>query len=59
MKFQRKHAIVLLAVAVWNVLTDARFTQALIATPAHRPPGSAAAQHPANSTDATAKMPPR
>ncbi|MEP6814282.1 MAG: hypothetical protein ABI873_01885 [Marmoricola sp.] len=39
MKFQRKHAIVLLAVAVWNVLTYARFTKALIDTQEHRPTG--------------------
>jgi len=29
-KLERKHAVVLLAVAVWNVLTYARFTKALI-----------------------------
>lgn len=30
MKFERKHALVLLAVAVWNVLTYSRFIKALI-----------------------------
>ncbi|MET3962195.1 hypothetical protein ABIE44_002129 [Marmoricola sp. OAE513] len=30
MKFERKHALVLLAVAVWNVLTYTRFIKALI-----------------------------
>ena len=32
MKLERPHALVLLAVAVWNVLTYARFTKALIDT---------------------------
>jgi hypothetical protein len=36
-KFERKHALVLLAVAVWNVLTYARFTKALIDTQEDRP----------------------
>ena len=39
MKFERKHAVVLLAVAVWNVLTYARFTKALIDTTEDRPTG--------------------
>lgn len=39
MKFQRKHALVLLAVAVWNVLTYAQFTKALINTKEDRPTG--------------------
>ena len=39
MKFQRKHAVVLLLVAVWNVLTYARFTKALIDTQEDRPTG--------------------
>ena len=39
MKFERKHAVVLLLVAVWNVLTYARFTKALINTPEDRPTG--------------------
>jgi hypothetical protein len=38
-KFERKHAVVLLAVAVWNVLTYARFTKALIDTQEDRPTG--------------------
>lgn len=32
MKFERKHAVVLLAVAVWNVLTWSRFIKALVET---------------------------
>lgn len=39
MKFERKHALVLLAVAVWNVLTYAQFTKALINTTEDRPTG--------------------
>ena len=39
MKFQRKHAVVLLAVAVWNVVTYAQFTKALINTKEDRPTG--------------------
>ncbi len=39
MRFQRKHAIVLLAVAVWNVVTYAQFTKALITTEEDRPTG--------------------
>lgn len=39
MKFERKHAVVLLAVAVWNVLTYARFTKALVETEEDRPTG--------------------
>ncbi|RNL60473.1 hypothetical protein EFK50_19305 [Nocardioides marmoriginsengisoli] len=39
MKFERKHALVLLAVAVWNVLTYARFTKALIDTTEDRATG--------------------
>jgi len=38
-KFERKHAVVLLAVAVWNVLTYARFTKALVETTEDRPTG--------------------
>jgi hypothetical protein len=38
-KLQRKHAWFLLAVGVWNVLTYARFTKALIETPEERPTG--------------------
>ena len=37
MKLERKHALVLLAIAVWNVLTYARFTKALIETEEDRP----------------------
>lgn len=39
MKLERKHALVLLAIAVWNVLTYARFTKALIDTEESRPTG--------------------
>ena len=39
MRFQRKHAVVLLLVAVWNVLTYARFTKALVDTQEDRPTG--------------------
>lgn len=37
MRFQRKHAVVLLLVAVWNVVTYAQFTKALITTTEDRP----------------------
>jgi hypothetical protein len=36
-RFERKHAVVLLLVAVWNVLTYARFTKALVDTQEDRP----------------------
>lgn len=39
MKFERKHAVVLLAVAVWNVITYAQFTKALIGTEEDRATG--------------------
>lgn len=39
MKFERKHALFLVGVAVWNWLTYARFTKALIETPEERPTG--------------------
>lgn len=39
MKFERKHALVLLAVAVWNVVTYAQFTKALVTTTEDRPTG--------------------
>lgn len=39
MRFERKHAAFLLAVAVWNVLTYARFTKALVQTEEDRPTG--------------------
>jgi hypothetical protein len=38
-KFERKHSLFLIAVAVWNVLTYARFTKALIDTTEDRPTG--------------------
>lgn len=37
MRFERKHAVFLLAVAAWNVLTYARFTKALVQTQEDRP----------------------
>ena len=37
MKLERKHALVLLAVAVWNVVTYAQFTKALVQTEEDRP----------------------
>ena len=37
MRFERKHAVVLLLVAAWNVLTYARFAKALIDTQEDRP----------------------
>ncbi|HET7684499.1 MAG TPA: hypothetical protein VFK34_12615 [Marmoricola sp.] len=39
MKLERKHALVLLGIAVWNVLTYARFTKALVQTEEDRPTG--------------------
>ncbi len=39
MKLEKKHALFLLAVAVWNVLTYARFTKALVETEEDRPTG--------------------
>ncbi len=38
-KLERKHAVVLLAIAVWNVLTYAQFTKALVQTEEDRPTG--------------------
>jgi hypothetical protein len=38
-RFERKHAVVLLLVAAWNVLTYARFTKALVETQEARPTG--------------------
>jgi uncharacterized membrane protein len=38
-RLERKHALVLLAVAVWNVVTYAQFTRALITTTEDRPTG--------------------
>ncbi len=37
MKFEKKHALTLIAIAIWNVLTYARFTKALIDTEESRP----------------------
>ena len=37
MKLERKHALVLLGVAAWNVVTYAQFTKALIQTEEDRP----------------------
>ncbi len=39
MRFERKHALVLVAVAVWNVVTYAQFTKALVQTEEDRPTG--------------------
>ena len=39
MKLERKHAVVLLVVATWNVLTYAQFTKALVQTEEDRPTG--------------------
>ena len=39
MRFERKHALVLIAVAVWNVVTYAQFTKALVQTEEDRPTG--------------------
>jgi hypothetical protein len=38
-RFERKHAVVLLLVSIWNVLTYARFTKALVETQEDRPTG--------------------
>lgn len=37
MKLEKKHALILISIAVWNILTYARFTKALIETPEERP----------------------
>lgn len=39
MKLERKHALILLAVAAWNVLTYAQFAKALVQTEEDRPTG--------------------
>ncbi len=39
MKLERKHALVLMAIAIWNVLTYAQFTKALVQTEENRPTG--------------------
>ncbi len=36
-KLERRHALVLLAIAVWNVVTYAQFTKALATTEEDRP----------------------
>jgi hypothetical protein len=38
-KLERKHALVLLGIAAWNVLTYAQFTKALVQTQEDRPTG--------------------
>ena len=38
-KLERRHALVLLAIAVWNVVTYAQFTRALATTEEDRPLG--------------------
>ena len=37
MKLERKHALVLLGIAAWNVVTYAQFTKALVQTEEERP----------------------
>ena len=37
MKLERKHALVLIGIAIWNVLTYAQFTRALVQTEEDRP----------------------
>ena len=39
MRLRRKHALVLVAVAVWNVVTYAQFTKVLVTTKEDRPAG--------------------
>jgi uncharacterized membrane protein YdbT with pleckstrin-like domain len=38
-KLERKHALVLMGIAIWNVLTYAQFTKALVQTEENRPTG--------------------
>jgi hypothetical protein len=38
-RFERKHAVVLLLVAAWNVVSYAQFTRALLTTDEDRPTG--------------------
>jgi hypothetical protein len=38
-RLERKHALLLLAVAAWNVVTYAQFTRALFTTEEDRPTG--------------------
>lgn len=37
MRLERKHALVLLGIALWNVVTYAQFTRALVTTEEDRP----------------------
>ncbi|MGN6780058.1 MAG: SCO4848 family membrane protein [Marmoricola sp.] len=37
MKLERKHGVVLVLIALWNLLTYARFTKALVTTEEDRP----------------------
>ena len=39
MKLERRHALVLLGIALWNVVTYAQFTKALATTEEDRPTG--------------------
>ncbi len=39
MRFERKHAVLLLTIATWNLLTYAQFTRALASTQEDRPTG--------------------
>lgn len=39
MRFERKHAVLLLTIAAWNVITYAQFTRALATTEEDRPTG--------------------
>lgn len=39
MKLERKHALVLLVIALWNIVTYAQFTKALVQTEEDRPTG--------------------
>ena len=38
-RFERKHAVLLLTIAAWNVVTYAQFTRALATTEEDRPTG--------------------
>lgn len=37
MKLERRHAVLFLAIATWNILTYAQFTRALVTTDEDRP----------------------
>lgn len=39
MRFERKHAVLFLAIAVWNVVTYLQFTRALVNTEENRSTG--------------------